>query len=136
MKKAAFAMIYVCLISVLSGCVQNNANPLDLPELSEIESVRMINADQTIHETDLDRIAEFVKQAELSDLTDKESVQDVPNQPEFIRLEFALASGDVTTLFLYQENDKWYIEQPYQRIYLANDAFVKMVTDRVQEYVE
>ena len=43
-------------------------------------------------------------------------MQDVPQAEELVRLDLRLGSG-ASTLFAYQEDGHFYVEQPYQGIY-------------------
>jgi hypothetical protein len=128
MKKIAVILVAISLVSVVLSACSTKAEPIYLPEQSEIETVQITNAEQIFDETDLDWIAELIEQASLAKPTNKATVQDVPNVSEYIRIDLILSNGTTSTLFVYQEKNEWYIEQPYQGIYLTGNAFIDMLT--------
>ena len=48
--------------------------------------------------------------------TSKESVQDVPQVKSYIKIDIQFETG-TSTLFAYEDNGKYYVEQLYQGIY-------------------
>ena len=49
--------------------------------------------------------------------TDRQSVQDVPQEDEYTSIHFKDTEDHVYTLFYYEKDSMDYVEQPYQRIY-------------------
>lgn len=127
MNKIATFVLLVAVVSILSSCGSKKAEPINLPDATDIESVKITHNNQTFEKIDSDWISELVKQVGTGEPTAKKSVQDVPNVAEYIKIDLVLKNGNTSTLFIYQEKNKWYIEQPYQGIYLANDTMIEMI---------
>lgn len=127
MKKVIVAVLFVALFITLSACGGKKAEPIKLPDISDIGSVIITQNNQTFEKADSDWISELVEQVGAGEPTAKKSIQDVPNVAEYIKIDFLLTNNSTSTLFIYQEKSKWYIEQPYQGIYLSNDDLIEII---------
>lgn len=114
MKKCSLLTAALVLLVTLTAC--GKAAPMTLPETREIVSVDVTAGDQTVQHTDEAWISEMVTALSGAEPTGRESVQDVPQAEELVRLDLRLGSG-ASTLFAYQEDGHFYVEQPYQGIY-------------------
>lgn len=114
MKK--WTLLAVALGSLLALAACGKAEPVTLPETGEIVSVDVTAGDQTVQHTDEAWIGEMVTALSGAEPTGRESVQDVPQAEDLVRLDLQLGSG-ASTLFAYQEDEHFYVEQPYQGIY-------------------
>lgn len=114
MKKCSLLTAALVLLVTLTAC--GKAEPMTLPETGEIVSVDVTAGDQTVQHTDEAWISEMVTALSGAEPTGRESVQDVPQAEELVRLDLRLGSG-ASTLFAYQEDGHFYVEQPYQGIY-------------------
>ena len=114
MKKCSLLTAALVLLVKLTDC--GKAAPMTLPETGEIVSVDVTAGDQTVQHTDEAWISEMVTALSGAEPTGRESVQDVPQAEELVRLDLRLGSG-ASTLFAYQEDGHFYVEQPYQGIY-------------------
>lgn len=114
MKKCSLLTAALVLLVMLTAC--GKAEPMTLPETGEIVSVDVTAGDQTVQHTDEAWISEMVTALSGAEPTGRESVQDVPQAEELVRLDLQLGSG-ASTLFAYQEDEHFYVEQPYQGIY-------------------
>ena len=114
MKKCSLLTAALVLLVTLTAC--RKAEPMTLPETGEIVSVDVTAGDQTVQHTDEAWISEMVTALSGAEPTGRESVQDVPQAEELVRLDLRLGSG-ASTLFAYQEDEHFYVEQPYQGIY-------------------
>lgn len=61
-------------------------------------------------------ISEIISGIVDSEHTSKESVQDAPQNENYIKIDIQSEAG-VSTLFAYEDNGKYYMEQPDQGIY-------------------
>lgn len=114
MKKRSLLTAVLVLLVTLAAC--GKADPVTLPETGEIVSVDVTAGDQTVQHTDETWISEMVTALSGAEPTGRESVQDVPQTEDLVRLDLQLGSG-TSTLFAYQEDGRFYIEQPYQGIW-------------------
>jgi len=129
MKKTSFILATLSLLCVvLNACSKTNTNPLYFPAQSEIGTICVTNTSETFVKTDSAWISEFIEQANAAQYTSRQSIQDFPNSREYIQIDLILNNGNESTLYVYQEKRKWYLEQPYQGIYLVDDTFVGMLT--------
>ena len=114
MKKCVSLATALTLLLILTAC--GRTETMTLPETGKIASVDVTAGDQTVRHTDEAWISEMVTTFSGAEPTGRESVQDVPQAEEFIRLDLQLGSG-ASTLFAYQEGGSFYVEQPYQGIW-------------------
>ncbi len=60
--------------------------------------------------------------------TKEESIQDSPiNVSDKIKIDFHFVNGGISTLFIYQKNKYYYIEQPYNGIYKITENEYKKI---------
>jgi len=92
---------------------------LNLPKLQEIETIALKEDTNGVVITSLDEIKEILEIfTNVSKITNKESIQDFPvNIDKKIQIDFYLDEENSLTVFLYQKNNKYYLEQPYNGIY-------------------
>ena len=92
---------------------------LNLPKLEEIETIALKEDTNGVVITSLDEIKEILEIfTNVSKITNKESIQDFPvNIDKKIQIDFYLDEENSLTVFLYQKNNKYYLEQPYNGIY-------------------
>lgn len=127
MKKITMLVMFLTLVLIVSSCGAKKAERLKLQNTDDIESVKIEKNNQNFEIIESDAILELVKQIGMGEPTAKESVQDVPNVTEYVKIDFFLKNNITSTLFIYQEKNKWYIEQPYQGIYIANDDLIETI---------
>ncbi len=115
MKK--FISLFLCFtcMLILASCGKK-ADPIILPGTDDMVSVDITVGEDTISHIDKAWISEIISDISASEPTRKESVQDVPQAENYIKIDLQLATGS-STLFAYEDNGKYYIEQPYQGIY-------------------
>jgi hypothetical protein len=92
------------------------ADPIMLPQTDDITSIDITVEENTVNHTDKVWISELIADISSSEPTNKESVQDIPQVESYIKIDFQFETG-TSTLFAYENNGIYYIEQPYQGIY-------------------
>lgn len=114
MKKCLFML---CLISVfiLAACGEK-VDPIELPKVQEINSIDVTIGENTVNYTDKTLINEVISEMSDSVPTQIESVHDVPQVENYIKIEFKFDVGS-KTLFVYEDCGNYYVEQPYHGIY-------------------
>lgn len=115
MKK--YVSIFLCLACVLTlvAC-EKKADPITLPQTDKITSIDITVGENTVSHSDKTWISEIIANISSSEPTKKESVQDVPQAESYIKIDFQFETG-TSTLFAYEDSEKYYLEQPYQGIY-------------------
>lgn len=95
---------------------------ISLPISKDISSIEIIDKSDTKYLETPEKIEEILKIFCDSKLTGRESVQDVPLVDDYMTIFLNLKNGEITTLYVYQENGVWFIELPYQGIYEINQS--------------
>lgn len=119
MKKCFSVIICVVCILTLFAC-SKKANPIILPQSSDVVSVDVTVGENTVNCSDKTWIDEVI--SGLSDFkpTHRESVQDSPHVKDYMRIEFN-SQTEKTTVFVYKDKGKFYIEQPYSGICIIDE---------------
>ena len=115
MKKYISLFLYLICILALTACGKK-ADPIMLPKAENILSVDVTVAGKTENHLGKFWISNMISNISNAQPTRKESVQDVPQVESYIKIDIQSETG-TSTLFAYEDNMKYYIEQPYQGIY-------------------
>lgn len=114
--KKAIMLILLIIVYFCTGC-NLEANPIILPNSTEINAINIETLDDSeITYTDSKWVEKFISAISEAQATSKSSVQDFPMADDYGTIDI-LHSDKHTTLYYYEENGKYYIEQPYQGIY-------------------
>lgn len=124
MKKCFSVIICVACILTLFAC-SKKANPIVLPQSSDVVSVDVIDGENTVNCSDKTWIDEVISGLSDSKQTNRESVQDFPQVDNYIKVELN-SQTEKTTVFVYKDKGKFYIEQPYNGIYIIDSDLYKM----------
>lgn len=124
MKKCFSVIICVACILTLFACGKK-ANPIVLPQSSDVVSVDVIDGENTVNCSDKIWIDEVISGLSDSKPTNKQSVQDFPQVDNYIKVELN-SQTEKTTVFVYKDKGKFYIEQPYNGIYIIDSDLYKM----------
>lgn len=119
MKKWFSVIICVACILSLFAC-SKNANPIVLPQSSDVVSVDVIDGENTVNCSDKTWIDEVISGMTDSKPTNKQSVQDFPQVDNYIKVELN-SQTEKTTVFVYKDKGKFYIEQPYSGICIIDE---------------
>ena len=121
MKKTLAIILASIMCLTLASC--GKADPIVLPDRDNIANISVVIDGETICHEDSSWIDSVLSGIAGAEPTSKKSVQDVPQVDDYIKLDIQLYSG-VSTVFAYEEDGKYYIEQPYQGIYeLGADTY-------------
>ena len=126
MKKSVVGIIFIitCCLS-LSAC-KKKAEPIALPLASEVTSVEVGLGDEDIIHTDKEWIASFMQKVGDGTPTSKESLQDVPSVSKYTKVDI-LYNDNVSSIFIYEEDSTWYVEQPYKGIYEVDETLSSLL---------
>ena len=129
-KKTIWILIVVLILDVI-GIVfffqmHRRTYSLDLPQAETLGNV-VISTDTTKEEiTDREKIKDLIYVLEGNGRTTKrESINDFPVNAETpIKIEFCFARGGSSVLYAYTQENRYYIEQPYNGIYqISGDEY-------------
>ena len=127
MKKIITWVLVLNCVFGLIGCGKQ-AEPIVLPAVDEIDSINIITFDNSeISYSDEEWIEQFIDILTNTETTTKESVQDIPNVENYGKVDISY-NNKIATIYYYIEKGKYYIEQPYQGIYVTDDdidVFIK-----------
>lgn len=119
MKKCFSVIICVVCVLTLFAC-SKKVNPIVLPQSSDVVSVDVIDGENTVNCSDKTWIDEVISGLSDSKPTNRESVQDSPHVKDYMRIEIN-SQTEKTTVFVYNEKGKFYVEQPYNGICIIDE---------------
>lgn len=139
MKKIIFKWIIgsVCillfLVCIYGLKIYNDffpmAEPIYLPNNGEIIAIEITK--DTFHKkyTNPEIINTIIEQLSKARETRILTVHDLPPVMEYYTVDIITEdTSKVYTSFIYQENSKWYIEQPYRGVYeITEDIFTLLI---------
>ena len=91
-----------------------------------MQSVDITAGNKTQNFSDIEWISQCISSITNAQATTKESVQDIPQVDEYIKIDINTDDA-ISTIFVYIEKSDYYIEQPYQGIYKTDSAFYEML---------
>ena len=110
MKKIG-VLVIIIMLGVYS--FYSNKKTLDLPDTYKVEFGHVHGgAMTTVYELNQDKIYSLIKDIEEKSSYSKESVNDNPNNVDYIKVKI-----DTKTYYVYERNRKTYIEEPYNGIW-------------------
>lgn len=137
-KKIAILLIILIIITITIGLnyyfKTKKTYTITIPELDKIISITLIKdtSTKTINNIDdLKSILELINKLE-SKIKDK-SVQDKPiDEENLIKIDFKFKEDGTSTIYVYEKNNKYYIEQPYIGIYEITEKNYKQLTNYIK----
>ena len=98
MKKILSFLIAGIMACSAAGCSQKNANPISLPEESTIQSIDITVGEETEEYSDSEWISQCISSMNNAQATAKESVQDIPQVDEYIKIDINTEGAKSTLL--------------------------------------
>ena len=118
LKKGFIGMLWIVSAAVMSACSPSAlAEPAVLPPEESVQTVSIERDGETADCGNKEQIGELLSILLDMKPTDRQSVQDVPQEDEYTSIHFKDTEDHVYTLFYYEKDSMDYVEQPYQRIY-------------------
>lgn len=133
MKKANlfFLITMIVIACVLSGCAEND-NAEIVKESSKLQEINLtLYNGKSVNVTESKKVEDIVKVINSAESTKEESVQDVPDAKQYGKIILA-SKEDERTLYYYEREGKYYIEEPYVGIYQCEqnlDSYFKSIAD-------
>ena len=135
MKRRVFIII-VCaaiLSLMLAGCASARDKKVDLPEAASIESIQLKFCDDSCTVTDIVDIKDDNKNV-ITDLIKSscgkwdESVNDNPQVVPYVFINIQTENQEEDrTVFVYERNKHYYVEQPYAGVWTSTEELYDMV---------
>lgn len=115
--------IFVITIAIVIGTCgalsSRNRYTLQIANLEDILTIEMTKDGNNMMITNMDKISDIVNMIlEVKRVTKVASVGDYPsNTDDVIQLKITSRSDEKDTLYIYEKNQKSFIEKPYNGIY-------------------
>lgn len=120
MKKIG-VLVIIIMLGVYS--FYSNKKTLDLPDASNVEFEHVHGgAITTVYECDESKISSLIQDIEEKSSYSKESVNDNPNGVDYIKVKM-----DTKIYYVYERNEKTYIEEPYNGIWKIPSDLYKSI---------
>lgn len=123
MKRRTASVIAVLLL--LTSCGVLSSGKVVLPDPENLEQITVTADDLGLtvtSDTAIAQLLELLAQSVRRD-TGSPSVQDIPGERAGqIRIDFCFKTGGASTVFLYWEEGRLFLEQPYQGIYEMDES--------------
>ena len=136
MKRRVFIII-VCaaiLSLMLAGCASARDKKVDLPEAASIESIQLKFCDDSCTVTDIVDIKDDNKNVITDDVIKSscgkwdESVNDNPQEVPYVVINIHTENQEEDrTVFVYERNKHYYVEQPYAGVWTSTEELYDMV---------
>ena len=130
-KRKVFIVLIIVLFLLIAVCcifyfTNNRTYKINLPELEKLESITLEkdgNEKIITNNEEMKEILEILKGKERN--TKTQSIQDEPvNISNKIKVEMNFKEIGEFILFIYEKDNKYYIEQPYNGIYrISGDEY-------------
>ena len=122
-RKFFIILIIILLMLMILGIfyyfMNSRTYNLKLPQLEKLESISLEQDTNKKVINDNEKMKDIINILnETKRTTKEESIQDSPvNTNNKIKIDFNFKETGASTLFVYERNNKYYIEQPYNGIY-------------------
>ena len=116
-------VIFMCIGAVAGIYCYNRLNKtsycLNLPVTEDLANITLNQNEKRIVINNVEEIKEIIDVLNgVKRVTKQESIQDSPvNVDNEIKIDFEFKESGTSTVFVYEKNDKYYIEQAYNGIY-------------------
>lgn len=129
MKKIGLVVIII-MLGIYT--FHSNKKTLDFPDASKVEFGHVHGgAMTTVYKCDESKISSLIKNIEEKSSYSKESVNDNPNNVDYIKVKM-----DTKTYYVYERNGKTYIEEPYNGIWkIPSDLYKSIKINIVLDYI-
>ena len=124
MKKILSFLIAGIMACSAAGCSQKNANPISLPEESTIQSIDVTVGEKTEKYSDSEWISQCISSMNNAQATAKESVQDIPQADEYIKIDINTEDAK-STLFVYLEKMIITLNSPIRAFTRQTQHFIR-----------
>lgn len=116
-------VLFMCMGAILGIYCYNKLNKtsycLNLPTIEDVSSISLKQNEKSIVINDVEVIKEIIDVLNgVKRVTKEQSIQDGPvNVNDEIKIDFEFKESGTSTVFVYEKNKNYYIEQAYNGIY-------------------
>ena len=116
-------VLFMCMGAILGIYCYNKLNKtsycLNLPAIEDVSSIALKQNEKSIVINDVEVIKEIIDILNgVKRVTKEQSIQDAPvNVDDEIKIDFEFKESGTSTVFVYEKNKNYYIEQAYNGIY-------------------
>ncbi len=127
-KTLMITLTIVALVAIVSiaitFCGAAGKNPIVLPDASAVTSITIeqINEGESLGTIQTSQRADIEQVLNVLEDTDKilrQSVNDTQNRDNYFQID--IESTDAHSFYLYNDHEKYFVEEPYAGIYRTND---------------
>lgn len=131
-KSISFMLCLIISMIFLFSCNNNKLNDLSLPQKEQTEKIEVKHNEETFFITDKEEISKLIDAFKLAKLTKQKGVQDFPTtSDDYYLLCFKDKNNEeIYKIFAYKKGKKYYIEKPYQGIYMISDEEFNLLTNK------
>ena len=118
-------LLTAAALLLVTACGVLSSGKVVLPDPENLARIT-VTADElnltVTNDTAIAQVLELLKQSVRRD-TRRPSVQDIPEKKDGqVRIDFGFKAGGASTVFLYWEEGRLFLEQPYQGIYEMDES--------------
>ncbi len=122
MSKSIKIILSIFVLVAIAGYLIFNTyfpvvEAIELPSLEEVKSIQIEKEDSSIAITNEKEVKELINLFKESKPTRKWSVNDLPTVREYYVVHISTEDNIMYGLYVYQDNNVWYLEQAYVGIY-------------------
>lgn len=133
MKKNVVITVMIFIVVMLSGYYVYNdmfpvAKPIQYPSIEDITSINIStdsNKESKILGTSFARIVTYISNSKP---TRNMSVNDFPTIRPYYKIEI-LTEEEMFNYYIYKDNNKVYIERPYEGIYIIDSQVINIISE-------
>lgn len=130
----AIIMVVVLAIFIVVQ-INQETYEITIPSLDEVTLVSIDSLSQYDNVTEFDDKEEIAKIYHIfrNQTTTQESINDNPVNPDILFLVTFKKNDETTKVYIYKKNNQYYIEQPYNGIYLIAKRDFETIQNLVTE---
>lgn len=133
-KRIIIAMTVILSVLLLASCSSSDASVL--PSIDDIKYVKITQDDQVIEKTDAEWVSGLLEKIKETGLQKTNSEEKLPETEDYTTLEFIFDDEDINVAYIYQSEGTWYLELPYQGIFIIDGTVGAYVTEVFTETVQ
>ena len=129
MKILRIMFAFLISVCILAGCSGRKKDAIPLPSADEISKVTIINGDTAAISENGDYISKLLNKMKTAEDTDKKSVRDKPVGDTATRIDLQHNEGGTTTIYMYFNGGKLFLEKPHQGIYSIEKSLCDIIDE-------